>query len=186
MYKRQYKLQAAFGPEGVLGSGREAGAAPEAVEDPPLRLLERLSDIPLVRRPFGAVADMLGTSEGWVIGKVGELMRSGAIRRFGAVLDHTKAGLSENALVLWRAEDPDGLGVKFAGLAWVSHCYRRRTYPDFDYQVYTMVHARSREELEDRIGRMRDIAGTEPLVLYTKRRFKKSSFEVRGEDDPAF
>lgn len=141
-------------------------------------LLRELSDIPLVERPFEEIARGLQVSEDWVLEKIKEFLSSGVIRRFGVILDHFRAGFSENALLLWRTDAPDKLGMEFAKLPWVSHCYRRRPYPELDYQLYTMVHARSREELLGRIDRMKEIAGSEPLVLFTKRCFKKSSFEV--------
>ncbi|HEX30567.1 TPA: Lrp/AsnC family transcriptional regulator [Candidatus Poribacteria bacterium] len=141
-------------------------------------LLRELSDIPIVKRPFREIAEKLRVSEEWVLRKIEELMGSGAIRRFGVILNHFRAGFSENALLLWRTETPGELGMKFAALPWVSHCYRRRSYPQLNYQLYTMVHAGTREELLERIKRMREIAGSEPLVLLTRRCFKKSSFEV--------
>jgi len=143
-----------------------------------IRLLKELSDIPIVKAPFREIAERLGVNEEWVLKKVEELMRSGAIRRFGAVLNHFRAGFSQNALLLWRTDSPKELGMMFASLPWVSHCYRRNSYPQLDYQLYTMVHARTKEELLERINRMREMAGKEPLVLLTKRCFKKSSFEV--------
>jgi DNA-binding Lrp family transcriptional regulator len=141
-------------------------------------LLRELTDIPIIERPFQEIAKKLRVSEEWVLRRIEELVDSGAIRRFGVILNHFRAGFSENALLLWRTDAPGELGMKFAALPWVSHCYKRSSYPQLNYQLYTMVHARTREELLGRIDRMKEMAGSEPLVLFTKRCFKKSSFEV--------
>ncbi|RKY64941.1 MAG: hypothetical protein DRQ08_00090 [Candidatus Latescibacterota bacterium] len=185
--ERTYKLATTFGREGVLGPTTEKVQTSENTGGPPpLRLLRSLSDIPLARRPFLEVAEGLGMSEDEVISRIEKLVNSGLVRRFGAVLDHTKVGFSENALVLWSTGDPDELGAAFAKLPWVSHCYLRRAYaigphiPPSSISfcgVYTMVHARSGRELKDRISRMREVAGAEPSVFYTVRCFKKGSFE---------
>lgn len=142
------------------------------------KLLNELSDITLVEKPFDEIAKKLNVSEDWVLEKIREYLSSGAIRRFGVILQHFKAGFSDNALLLWKTDVPSELGMEFAKLTWVSHCYKRNSYPEFDYQLYTMVHARSKEELSQRIDRMKEISESEPLVLFTKRCFKKSSFEV--------
>ncbi|HIE04411.1 MAG TPA: Lrp/AsnC family transcriptional regulator [Candidatus Latescibacteria bacterium] len=180
--ERPYKLATTFGREGVLGP-TTVRTSKKVEGPPPLRLLRSLSDIPLVRRPFLEIAEGLGMSEGEVIARTEKLVNFGLVRRFGAVLDHAKVGFSENALVLWGTEEPNELGVTFAKLPWVSHCYLRKAYaigPPSSGSfcgVYTMVHARSRRELKDRISRMREVAGAEPSVFYTLRCFKKGSFE---------
>ena len=62
----------------------------------------------------------------------------------------------------------------------VSHCYKRPTYPDWPYSIFTMVHARSMEACEEAIdaiaediGRHRPLAPRRPLL------------HLRVQEDPA-
>ena len=59
----------------------------------------------------------------------------------------------------------------------VSHCYKRPTYPDWPYSIFTMVHARSKEACEDAIAAIAEETGiTDPdrrAVLYSTYEFKK-------------
>ena len=76
-------------------------------------------------------------------------MANGVVRRFGAVVNHLNLGYRANALVAWQvAEDClDAAGMVLANSSTVSHCYARTTVSDWPYNLYAMVHARSRPEL---------------------------------------
>ena len=64
-----------------------------------------------------------------------------------------------------------------AAFSAVSHCYRRPTYPDWPYSIFTMVHARSKESCEETIAAIAEEVGyAEPgdrAVLYSTYEFKK-------------
>jgi DNA-binding Lrp family transcriptional regulator len=66
------------------------------------------------------------------------------------------------------------IGTAIATFRAVSHCYQRPTYPDWPYSLFSMVHARSREEclaLLDAIAAATGVA--ERAALWTVREFKK-------------
>jgi DNA-binding Lrp family transcriptional regulator len=104
-------------------------------------------------------------------------LSSSVMRRFAAVLKHTRAGYRSNAMVCWRVEDDriDEIGARFASHPAVSHCYRRPTSPDWPYPLYTMVHCRSAGELDRTIQELADLSGLHDyLVLRSLREYKKT------------
>ena len=101
------------------------------------------------------------------------------MRRFAAVLNHRKAGFGANGMAVWQVpeEDLEEVGPKMAAFQAVSHCYKRPTYPDWPYNIFTMVHARSKEACEEAIDAIAEDCGlTDPsrrAILYSTYEFKK-------------
>src|ERR1039457_4231658 len=99
-------------------------------------------DLPLVEHPFAAYGEQTGASEDQVLELLASFKARKLMRRFAAVMNHRSAGFKANAMGVWAVpeEQLDELGPQMAGFALVSHCYRRPTYPDWPYSVFTMVH----------------------------------------------
>lgn len=96
--------------------------------------------------PFADIADAVGVQESQVVELLARLKDEGVMRRFGATLRHQKAGYGHNAMVAWKLApdaDVDGVGEKMAARPEISHCYRRRTYPEWRYDLYTMIHGKN-------------------------------------------
>lgn len=68
----------------------------------------------------------------------------GSIRRFGAVLNHIKAGFEYNSMLVWQIseDDIDKAGELIAKHKSVSHCYRRHTETNWPYNLYAMLHSK--------------------------------------------
>ena len=83
------------------------------------------------------------------------------MRRFAAVMNHRNAGFKANAMGVWAVPDDqlEEIGPQMATFAAVSHCYRRPTYDDWPYSVFTMVHGRSARDCEATIEAIRDETG---------------------------
>jgi siroheme decarboxylase len=141
-------------------------------------LLARLAQgLPLTPTPYADIAAELGVSEEAVLA---QLAASDAVSRFGVIVDHAALGFCVNAMVVWAVPavlaDEAGRRVAAAGLA--SLCYRRETRPDWPYSLYTMLHGRSREEIEARIGKIAETIGLPGLrheALYTVKRYKQTA-----------
>lgn len=150
--------------------------------------------LPIVARPYEAVARGLGTTEQQVIALLRSLMERGIVTRLGAVLNHRALGFTANGMAVW--DVPDGrvteAGRKVASFAAVTHCYRRpRRPPDWPYNLYAMLHGRSRKEVTataERIAAEAGIAACPHDVLFSVRQFRKrgmrlqSPTEAGGED----
>lgn len=137
-------------------------------------------DLPLVPRPYAAMAEKIGISEGEFIKRIKDLGRRGALRRFGATLRHQEAGFSSNAMVAWVVPDDrvEGIGKILARFKEVTHCYQRRPQKDWRYNVYSMIHGSNHEQCYEIAERMSRFTGIDEYVLlFSKREFKKTSME---------
>lgn len=103
-------------------------------------------DLPDSATPFADLAQACGATEEQVLELLGGLKEQGVIRRFGATLRHQKAGYGHNAMVAWlvpEGRDADEIGKVMAARTEISHCYRRVSYPEWPYQLYTMIHGQN-------------------------------------------
>jgi DNA-binding Lrp family transcriptional regulator len=128
--------------------------------------------IPLSKRPFLEIAEKVGLKEEEVLETIKDLLRKKVIRRIGITLRHNLAGIEGNAMVAWKIseEKQNEIGKYLAKLPYVSHCYIRKSYKDWDYNLYTMIHGKDRAEVENRIKEISDKFNiTNYQVLFTKK-----------------
>ncbi|HEX3019286.1 MAG TPA: hypothetical protein VHP36_03245 [Chitinispirillaceae bacterium] len=132
-------------------------------------------------QPFHYFANKLGISVEQTIELIKTYIDQGIIRRFAGILKHQKAGYHFNAMVAFQIDNNecDAAGETLSRLSFVTHCYRRKTYPDWPYNLYAMMHARNEDEFNQRIS---EIKAAFPCisvaVLPTLKEFKKSIFQL--------
>ena len=143
-------------------------------------------DMPVKAEPFKDHAEKIGLTEEDVLLRIMQMQGSGEIRRFGALLRPTKAGLNFNALIVWKIPDNkiNEIGELLAKNSSISHCYRRATTDTWPYNLYAMIHAKDEDEGLRIIGELQAEIGlmfgkTEFLVLKTLMELKKTSFSPR-------
>ena len=142
-----------------------------------VRIMQR--DIPIIPEPFVAVAAELGISFEEAAAMHQHFLDTGRMRRFAAVLHHRKAGFGANAMGVWAGPQDDPaelrkLGETMAGFSAVSHCYQRPSYPEWPYNLFTMVHGKSEEECEQTLAAIAQATGiSDRHALYSTREFKK-------------
>lgn len=140
--------------------------------------------LPLVPEPWRAVARAAGVSEDELLARVSAMLADGRMRRIGAVPNHYALGYTANAMTVWDVADDavDALGERVGALAFVSHCYRRpRRLPAWPYNLFAMVHGRSRAETEVRMAEIRAVLGAALRasdVLYSTRILKKTGLRL--------
>ena len=106
--------------------------------------------LPLVAKPYRALADQLGLDEAEVVCRLGQLLENGAIRRIGAIPNHYALGTTANGMSVWDVADEGiaDVGARVGALDFVTHCYERpRHLPLWPYNLFAMVHGRSRDEV---------------------------------------
>jgi siroheme decarboxylase len=133
-------------------------------------------DLPLVERPFAAEGELIGCSEGDVLDMLRSFKERKLMRRFAAVMNHRNAGFKANAMGVWAVPEDrlDELGPAMAGFAAVSHCYRRPTYDDWPYSVFTMIHGRSARDCEVTVDAIRTETGIDDFaLLWSVKEYKK-------------
>ncbi|WP_456434039.1 siroheme decarboxylase subunit alpha [Thermosulfuriphilus sp.] len=176
-------LESNNGPEGPKIASTETRVLLSPEEERIARAVQE--DLPLVREPFKALAVGLGLEEATLIGWIKKMLSKGVIRRFAALLRHTRAGFSRNAMVAWMCPEEriDLVGPQFAALSEISHCYLRRSYPHWPYNLYTMIHGRNQEDCRAIVEKMITLSRLkEPLVLYSLKEFKKSRLKLFWEE----
>jgi DNA-binding Lrp family transcriptional regulator len=134
-------------------------------------------DLPVVERPFAAQAEIIGCTEADVLDALTSFKERKLMRRFAAVMNHRSAGYKANAMGVWAVPEDrlEELGPRMAGFARVSHCYRRPTYDDWPYSLFTMVHGMNAHECEETIAAIRDESGIdEYTLLWSVKEYKKT------------
>jgi DNA-binding Lrp family transcriptional regulator len=147
-----------------------------------LDLLKIAQDgVQLTKRPYQALGDIMGISEQEVIDRLLDLQEEGIIRRFAATIGHRALGIVANAMIAWKAspEEVERIGLLFATVDEVTHCYERAITEDWPYNLYTMVHSKSREEclrITDQLSQLSGIR--EYRVLFSEFEYKKISARI--------
>lgn len=140
--------------------------------------------LPLVRRPYFAVALIVEVPELVVRERMDAMLAAGVIRRIGAVPNHYALGYVVNGMTVWDVPDEriGDAGVRVGALAFVSHCYHRpRHLPDWPYNLFAMVHGRDNETVQAYIEEIAAVLGADDRghdVLYSTRILKKTGFRL--------
>jgi siroheme decarboxylase len=159
--------------------------APDAVDR--RIVLATQGGLPLTPRPYHALATQLGVDPDELMERIRRMQAAGAIRRIGAVPNHYALGYRANGMSVWDVPDErvGELGAAVGALDFVSHCYHRpRHPPDWPYNLFAMVHGRTREEVDGQVAEIAALLGAEDrghLVLYSTRILKKTGMRLRGE-----
>ncbi|SCU73364.1 Protein NirH [Cupriavidus necator] len=158
---------------------------PEPVDPVDLALIRATqAGLPLVPAPYAAVADALGLTEHQVITRLAAMQAHGVLRRIGAVPNHYRLGWRANGMTVWDVDDAciDTLGERIGALPFVSHCYRRpRHLPHWPYNLFAMVHARSREDAAPQLAVIAALLGDACRahdVLWSTRILKKTGLRL--------
>jgi DNA-binding Lrp family transcriptional regulator len=140
------------------------------------KIINLVQKIPICSRPYKAIAEKVGLTESGVIERIKDYKRKGMIRRMGAAIDHFLSGFDANAMVVWKVKpsEVERVGKALSSYDVVTHCYERKTCKDWVYNIFTVFHARSREELDQTVESVAEEIGVfDYQVLYTIKELKK-------------
>lgn len=145
--------------------------------DAEIRAIRELQkDLPISQTPFDLLSKEAGIDTLTLLDYAKGFISGGRMRRFAAVLHHRRAGFRANAMGVWIVSETDigEIGKRMASFSAVSHCYQRPSYPDWPYNIFTMVHGRSVEDCEETLDRISDETGIrERSALYSTKEYKK-------------
>tara|TARA_B100000029_G_scaffold512541_1_gene609469 strand:- start:619 stop:1632 length:1014 start_codon:yes stop_codon:yes gene_type:complete len=143
-------------------------------------------DIEIVDRPFLKASENLGITEEQIFEKLHEYENIGVMRRYAAILRHREAGFTANGMIVWKVPEKriSEVGEKLGAFPQVSHCYERPVYPDWPYNVFSMIHCKSFDEA----GQMakdiqKQIDVNDYKILFSSREFKKTRVEYFVEHE---
>lgn len=149
------------------------------------KIIRRLQEnISIMETPYSQIASELNMNEEELIKKIKDYSTMGILKRIGAVLYHRKAGFNANAMVVWKidSEDLDRIGNYIASIPEVSHCYERKPFDSWDYNLYTMIHEKDRESCNKIIESIaNDISVYNYKILYSTKELKKTSMKYFNE-----
>lgn len=137
-------------------------------------------DLPICSEPF---LELAGSRKGekFLIKKIKELKKKKIIATYNAKINQEKVGYSNNAMAVWKVNTAKA--DKFAKIMIkyreISHCYLRKGRKEFPYNLYTMVHAKTKKELDKIInGIAKKIGINDYVVLRSVKELKKSKQEI--------
>ncbi len=152
------------------------------MDEKDLELLKAAQEgILLTGRPYQLLGEMVGQSEQEVVERLQSLQDEGVIRRFAATIGHRALGIVANAMIAWKApeDDVERAGRLLASVDEVTHCYERAKTADWPYNLYTMIHSKSREDCLSVARRLSRISGIDEYrVLFSEREYKKTSARI--------
>jgi DNA-binding Lrp family transcriptional regulator len=138
-----------------------------------LKLQEQMK---IVERPWKEKASGLGMDENRLLDHIKDLKDRGAIKRISAVLRHRRVGYTANGMACFNINEEkiEQAGKILAQYPEVSHCYQRKTYPDWKYGLFAMVHCRSEDECRTIAFQMsKKIGCSDHIVLFSTKEYKK-------------
>ena len=147
--------------------------SPEEIE-----VLDLLYDIPIVEKPLTTLGNSINKTPGEMLEIISDLMNRKIIRRIAPVFAHRKIGFGNNAMLLLCCEGDDliKLASTISEMKEASHVFRRDN--KFGYNLYAMVHAISKEELDRIINKITSLTDKPILIAETESELKKQSMKV--------
>ncbi|WP_281950760.1 Lrp/AsnC family transcriptional regulator [Nitrosophilus kaiyonis] len=149
-------------------------------------LIKRLQeDIEPVKKPFEKIVRDLNIDYETLKKEAQNLQNAGILRRFASILYHRRAGFNANAMVVWSVDEKNALeiGEKVASFTAVSHCYLRPTYPKWPYPLFSMIHGKTKEEVENVVKDIKkEINPKDYKYLYSTREFKKQRIKYFSDE----
>jgi DNA-binding Lrp family transcriptional regulator len=187
--ERVFKLDARFSPKGPSRNdfkaatfrhpkSSDAGVRLTKVEKKTLVLLQQ--DIPLIQRPFDMLSRQSGIEDFLAIAR--QLAAKKVIHRIAAAAAYRKLGYETNVMACFAVPQDkiESAAMWLSARPAVSHCYQRRVFDGWPYNLFAMMHG-------GQIGDLRGFAGeaarrfgiTEWELLPTQKELKKKPVMIR-------
>ena len=141
---------------------------------------ELQKNMEIIDEPFVNAASNLGLTENELFEKLKYYEEIGVMRRFAAILRHRQIGFTANGMIVWKVPEDkiSEVGEKLGSFPQVSHCYERPTYPDWPYNVFSMIHCKTQDEAHDVAKTIQDQIHVDDYdILFSTREFKKTRVE---------
>jgi siroheme synthase-like protein len=172
-----FKLRAVFGVDDGEEPAVGAPSTPAELSEIDREIINTIQeDLPLIARPFDEYAQVLDMGLEDFLAGCRSLLERGLLRRFGAAVNHRRAGYGANAMVCWQvpAEKVDLMGNRLAALKAVSHCYERKTSPLWRHNIFAMIHGLTEAECRQIAAQVAGETGlADFIMLFSTREIKK-------------
>ncbi len=148
----------------------------DAMDKTILRALQ--GNLPIVSKPYDALAERVGIGEAELFSRVQKLVDAGIIRKFGLRIDSQKVGFASTLVAMKVPGDRiDEVAEKLNRYEAVTHNYAR----DHEYNLWFTVIERDKEALRKTLGELaREVEYEDILDLPVLKKFKIDvKFEIR-------
>ncbi len=150
-------------------------------------LLDELqNDLPLVARPFAALADRIGMPEQEILERITRLRGEGVVRQMSAIFDTRRLGYkSQLVAVRSREGTAEATAAVFSSHPGVTHNYRREHA--FDIWFTIAVPPNSQLGMDATVDLLGKLAGVESIRPLPALRFFKIGvdLDMKGGRDPS-
>ena len=153
-------------------------------------VLHELSQgLPLVSEPYRTLAEKLWLTENEIFSIIDKNKKNKTIRRLGPVAQHRQFGYDQNAMVVFEIKNNliEKVGLKLKTYAFVTLCYQRRAHPQWPYNLYCMIHGKSRQRVEAHIQQIQqdlkadfDFSDLNTKTLFSTKLFKQTGANYLG------
>jgi DNA-binding Lrp family transcriptional regulator len=150
-----------------------------------LIIAEIQEDLNPCAEPFAEMISNLGIDYPVFFELLDDLAKAGYMRRYATILNHRQAGFVANAMVVWDVDDEAAhdAGAKAAEFSAVSHCYLRPRFEGWAYNLFTMIHASSSEDIHNTISQMAaELGAKDYSILTTLQEYKKVRIKYFTQD----
>jgi DNA-binding Lrp family transcriptional regulator len=154
-------------------------------------LIEAVSrGLPLVSRPYEAIANQIGSTESEVIEGIQRIIDRGDIKRFGVIVRHRRLGYRANGMVVWDIPDEciEEIGNCIGRYDFVTLCYQRpRRLPDWPYNLFSMIHGHDRSGVCEQVALIVEQCGLRDIahdILFSNRCFKQRGANYARRENP--
>ncbi|NIA07985.1 MAG: radical SAM protein [Actinobacteria bacterium] len=188
VYKIRVDFQLSETPAASRNARNTQTAGSPAQPGEPVKLHERQKQLvrllqeglPLVPEPFAEMAKQVDFSAKDIVQQITDWLDAGLIRRFGAVVRHQKLGFESNGMAVFEVTEDriQAIGKEMAEYPEISHCYRRPSLDDWNYNLFAMVHGRTEAEVRrfvDCLAEQLKISKYD--VLFSTTEYKKTSMK---------
>jgi DNA-binding Lrp family transcriptional regulator len=158
----------------------------EIVDELDKKIIKALeTDIPLSLNPYQKIADDLNIDRSELLKRLQQLKERKILKRISGILHHRDSGYQANGMFVcqFSKKEIDEAGQEISKLQEVSHCYQRKTYQNWPYNFYAMMHAKNKEELENKVEELvKKYKIRDYQILYSTEELKKTSMKYFSSD----
>lgn len=162
---------------------KDFGAIVEELDKKIIKSLE--TDIPITLNPYQKIAEDLNIDREELLQRLRQLKERKILKRISAILHHRDSGYQANGMFVcqFSKKEIDEVGQEISKLQEVSHCYQRKNYQKWPYNLYAMMHGKNKEELEEMIEKLAEKYSIDDYqILYSTEELKKSSMKYFNSD----
>jgi len=147
------------------------------------------NDLIISAAPFEDMAKKYDLLESDIMSFIYQLKNEKIITRFSAIIKYQNIGFNNNAMVVWDIppDTVESFGLEAAKYDEVSHCYKRKSYDDWHYNLYTMIHGNNETSCLKIIDYLKTkFSINNFLILFSEKEYKKQRIDYFSKNFKLF